>query len=103
MSSVEASHNPGQQRYEAHVDGELAGFAQYILTPELIVFTHTEVAPEHEGLGVGSTIARFALDDVREGGALRVLPTCPFIKGWIARHREYVPLVYGVPATTAKD
>ena len=103
MTDIVVTHAPDQTRYEARIDGELAGFAQYILTPELIVFTHTEVGPEHEGKGVGSAIARFALDDVRSSGTLRVLPMCPFIKGWIARHREYVPLVYGVPATTAKD
>ena len=83
-------------RYEARLDGELAGFAEYQLTDELIVFTHTEVDPRFEGQGVGSALARFALDEVRDAGDRKVMPLCPFIKGWIARHREYVPLVYGV-------
>jgi predicted GNAT family acetyltransferase len=100
---VVVTNNAGAKRYEAHLDGGLAGFAEYQLTDELIVFTHTEVDPAFEGKGVGSALARFALDDVREDGTRKVLPLCPFIKGWIERHREYVPLVYGVRASTATD
>ena len=54
-------------------------------------------------MGVGSTLAREALDDVRRDGARKVLPLCPFIKGWIQKHEELVPLVYGAPASTARD
>ncbi len=95
MSDVVVTNNEELKRYEGHLDGALAGFAEYQLTDELIVFTHTEVDPAFEGKGVGSAIARFALDDVRDAGARKVMPLCPFIKGWIARHRDYVPLVYG--------
>ena len=35
------------------------------------------------GRGVGSALARFALEDVRADGTRQVLPLCPFIKGWI--------------------
>ena len=94
---VVVTNAPDEKRYEARVDGALAGFAEYQLTDELIVFTHTEVDPAFEGRGVGSALARFALDDVRAAGTRKVMPLCPFIKGWIGRHREYVPLVYGAP------
>ena len=103
MTDVEMTHQPQTHRYEAHVGGELAGFAEYQLTDELVVFTHTEVDGRFEGQGVGSAIARAALDDVRREGSRRVLPLCPFIKGWIAKHRDYADLVYGAPATTARD
>jgi hypothetical protein len=29
MTDVATSHNPEASRYEAHLDGELAGFAEY--------------------------------------------------------------------------
>lgn len=103
MADVVTSHNPDKHRYEAHLDGELAGFAEYQLTDDLVVFTHTEVHRKFEGKGVGSALARFGLDDVRAGGTRKVLPLCPFIKGWIGKHREYVDLVYGAPASTATD
>lgn len=95
--------NPDQARYEALVDGSVAGFAAYQLTDDLIVFTHTEVDPAFEGQGVGSALARFALDDVRREGSRKVLAVCPFIKKWIRRHPDYFDLLYGAPATTAKD
>jgi uncharacterized protein len=103
MADVVVTHNPEQARYEARVGDTLAGFAQYQLTSELIVFTHTEVDDAFEGQGVGSSLVQQALDDVRASGTHRVLPLCPFVKGWISRHRDYVDLVYGAPASTARD
>lgn len=94
MSDVELIHNPEKKRYEAHLDGKLAGFAEYMLADRLTVFTHTEVDPEFEGRGIGGAIARFALDDVRDAGVNKVMPLCPFIKGWIQKHPDYQSLVY---------
>ena len=65
MAEIETVHNTDRSRYEAWIDGVRAGFAEYQLTDELIVFTHTEVDKKFEGQGVGSKLARFALDDVR--------------------------------------
>jgi predicted GNAT family acetyltransferase len=103
MTDVVTTHAPDAHRYEAHLDGELAGFAEYQLTDQLVVFTHTEVDERFEGRGVGSALARFALDDVRATGTRQVLPLCPFIKGWIGKHPDYTDLVYGAPVSTAKD
>ena len=96
MSDLVTTDNSEAHRYEAHLDGELAGFADYELSEHAIVFTHTEVDDAFEGKGVGSALARFALDDVRAGGqgdALRVVPSCPFIRGWIEKHPDYADLV----------
>jgi len=93
MSDVVVSDNPEEQRYEARLDGELAGFSQYHLTRSAIVFTHTEVDPAYKGRGVASAIARFALDDVRAKGERDVVPVCPFIHGFIDDHPEYADLV----------
>ena len=97
---IEVRRNDGDQRYEAWVDGVLAGFADFQVTDVLIVFTHTEVGDAYEGQGVGSAIARYALDDVRSTGTHRVLPMCPFIKGWMQRHPEYQDLAYGAGIST---
>ena len=93
MSDVEVRDNPEQSRYEAFVDGELAGFSAYHLTRSSIVFTHTEVFDRFEGHGVGSRLARGALDDVRAKGERDVVPVCPFIHGYIDDHAEYADLV----------
>lgn len=103
MTDVVTSHNPAASRYEARIDGELAGFAEYQMTDKLVVFTHTEVGDAYEGRGIGSALARYALDAVRAEGRHQVLPLCPFIKAWIGKHPDYTDLVYGAPASTARD
>jgi len=95
MSDVEVRNNPDKSRYEAWLDGTLAGFAEYQLRTEAIVFTHTEVSDEFEGRGVRGALARGALDDVRADGTRSVEPRCPFIEGWIGKHPDYQDLVRG--------
>ena len=93
MSDVQVTDNPAESRYEARVDGELAGFAAYETADDLITLTHTEVFDAYEGQGVGSALARAALDAVRADGSRKVLPRCPFIRGWIDKHPDYQDLV----------
>ncbi len=95
MADVEIRHDESGNRYQAYVDGELAGGAYYELDDQRIVFTHTEVDDAFEGKGVGSALARAALDDVRANSTRRVVPRCPFIKGWIEKHPDYEDLVHG--------
>lgn len=92
MTALDVINNADEHRYEARIDGELAGFAAYELADRRIIFTHTEVFPEFEGRGVGSALARGALDDVRAAGGPRVVPRCPFIRGWIDAHPDYAEL-----------
>ena len=94
MSDVEVRDNPAENRYEAWVDGELAGIAVYGLSEHAIVFLHTEVDDRFEGHGIGSALARAALDDVRAKGDRDVVALCPFIKGWIEKHPEYQDLLH---------
>jgi predicted GNAT family acetyltransferase len=93
VPDVEVTQNEAENRYEARVGGELAGSAYYDSADDLVVFTHTEVDDAFEGHGVGSALARFALDDVRADGGRKVYPRCSFIKGWIDRHPDYQDLL----------
>lgn len=83
---------PESERYEAFVDGMLAGFAAYTLRGDEVVFVHTDVDDAFGGRGVGGALAREGLDDVRRRG-LRAVPMCPFIAAWIRRHPGYHDLV----------
>ena len=56
------------------------------------MFTHTEIDDAFEGRGLGSILIRAALDAAR-GRGLAVRPDCPFVRGYIARHSEYLDLV----------
>lgn len=90
--TAEVHDEPDRSRFVAQVEGRLAGVAAYELAEGLITFTHTVVEDEVEGQGVGSALARTALDAARERG-LAVVPRCPFIAGWIDRHPDYADLV----------
>jgi predicted GNAT family acetyltransferase len=87
MNDVEVRNNPAEYRYEVWVDGELAGYTQYVLRSGRIAFVHTEVYEPYEGMGLGSQLARSALDDARARGLI-VMPYCPFIAGYIERHLD---------------
>ena len=84
--------NPPAHRYEALLDGRVVGISVYGLVDDRITFLHTEVDSEVEGLGVGSRLARGALDDVRQRG-LKLAVRCPFIAAWLKRHRDYADLI----------
>ncbi len=88
--------NPESHRYEARLDTRLAGFLDYRLRGGQIVLAHTDVDPELEGKGVGSALARFALEDARSRD-LGVVPRCPFVLAYLKRHPEFEDLVRPEP------
>ncbi|HEX6576284.1 MAG TPA: GNAT family N-acetyltransferase [Gemmatimonadaceae bacterium] len=90
MESVR--NNEAANRFELDIDGGEPAVSHYVRRNGTIVFTHTEVPPEHEGQGIGNTIAKAALDYARSEG-LRVVPRCQFIAAFIRRHPEYQDLV----------
>lgn len=93
--SVTVTDNPEQSRYEAADEsGVVAGFAEYETREGLLIFTHTEVYDAFEGQGVGSALARGALDQARTTG-LQVRPACDFIASFIDSHPEYQDLLTG--------
>lgn len=83
---------PDRGRYEASIDDVLVGVVEYQLDGGVITVTHTGVPDEFSGRGIASVLARHVLDDARSRG-LDVLPRCPYIAGWIARHLDYLDLV----------
>lgn len=91
MADVTITDNPAEGRFEAHLDGDLVGIAEYVLDDGIIDFTHTEV--RLEGHGIGSALVRGALDQVRAAGERQVVPHCPFFRGYIAKHPEYQALL----------
>jgi predicted GNAT family acetyltransferase len=87
------------------VDGEMAGVTDYRGRGAVRAFTHTEVEQRFAGQGLGSTLIRGALDDVR-AKEQHILPMCPFVRHFLDEHDEYLDLVmpvhraaFGLPAT----
>jgi predicted GNAT family acetyltransferase len=89
---IRVADDPAKHRYEAILDDQVVGVSVYELIGDQIVFLHTEVDSGLEGLGVGSRLAKGALDDVRRRG-LKVVARCPFIAGWLKRHPDYADLL----------
>lgn len=85
---------PERDRFEAHVDGELAGVLKYVRKRGRIALIHTEVLPAFEGKGVASSLVRHALDDARQRG-LKVIAICPYVQTYLERHPEDDDIVVG--------
>lgn len=89
----EVVDNVAESRYEIRADGDVAGFAAYTRSGDHVTFTHTEIDDAFEGRGLGSRLARAALDHTRQQHRT-VTPECPFIAGYIERHPEYNDLIH---------
>lgn len=90
MSAVR--DNPAQHRFEMDIAADATAIAAYRASPGVLTINHTEVPSHVEGRGHGTALVRGALDIIRERG-LKVVPRCPFVHAFIARHPEYNDLV----------
>lgn len=91
--AVSIEDRPDDDRYEARVEGELAGILTYHRHGQRITLVHTEVDDAFEGQGVGKELAVHALDAARAAG-LEVIPSCPFVAEYVRRHPDrYADLV----------
>ena len=94
---VQVRDAPDEHEFQAVSDGVVIGFSVYDTLGSSVVFTHTEIDPRFEGKGVGSTLVKTALDQVRASGR-DVVALCPYVKGWIARHPDYQDLLHKAPS-----
>jgi predicted GNAT family acetyltransferase len=84
--------NPEKHRFEIDLgDGSFA-IAEYTLPAGKIMFTHTEVPPQHGGKGLGTKLIEFALSAARQR-SLKVIPICPFFAAYMQRHAEVQDLL----------
>lgn len=90
--SIEVRDDAEAGAYVVDVDGERAGKAVYHMRGGRHLFVHTEVDERYSGMGVGTRLVRYALDDVRAVGGT-VVPICPFFAAYIERHPEYDDIV----------
>lgn len=88
MAEITVTNNQQASRWEAYDGEQLVGCADYVLTDETAIFTHTEVPSEFEGMGIAGQLVRTSLDDARSAGH-KVVPQCSFYADWIIKHPEY--------------
>ncbi len=82
--------NAERHRFELDAQGHIA-FSNYKRADGVLTILHTEVPKELEGHGIGSALVRGVLDLARARGE-KVIPVCPFVKGYMDRHPEYADL-----------
>ncbi len=97
-ASIDIRDNHAAHRFEAVLDGSVAGFVDYEAAPGRLVLIHTEVDPAYTGRGIGNRLAAGVLDEIRARG-LGVTPHCPFIAAYIRAHPAYRDLVVGARGT----
>ena len=83
--------NPAQSRFELDAGGVTA-FMKYRLAGNVMSLDHTETPVEARGRGIASQLVRGVLEEARSRG-LKVVPRCPFVTAYIARHPEFRDLV----------
>ena len=83
--------NKAQHRFELVVDGGIA-FANYRLTPQAVIITHTETPHALRGRGIASELVRGALELIRSDG-LKVIAGCGFVVDYLRKHPEDADLV----------
>lgn len=88
----EVVNNTAEGRFEVRLGDEVA-YTEYRVLASGILFPHTEVPSAFEGRGVASRLVRAAMAFARERKAM-VLPTCPFVAGYIRNHPEFHDLVH---------
>ena len=91
-TTVEVRDNPDESRFEAYVDGALAGFSAYVVGAGTVNFVHTEVDDAFEGQGVGSALVRQSLDQLAAREGVRATASCPVLRAWMRKHPEYLEL-----------
>jgi|DEB19_MinimDraft_3_1074340.scaffolds.fasta_scaffold38857_2 predicted GNAT family acetyltransferase len=82
--SIEVTRNDELSHFEIHLDGELAGFAEFRIRGNTMVFPHTVIDPKFGGKGLGGTLVAYALDEASMK-KLNVAPYCPFVAKIIAK------------------
>jgi uncharacterized protein len=89
MSAVR--DNKALGRFELDAEGATA-FANYRVTPQAVVITHTETPRALRGRGIASQLIKGSLDLIRADGH-KVIAGCGFVVDYLYKHPEYSDLM----------
>ena len=67
-------------------------FANYRLTPDTVIITHTETPRALRGRGIASELVKGALEIIRADG-LKVVAGCGFVVDYLQKHPEFADMV----------
>lgn len=89
---ITVENRPELGRFQLTLDGQVAGFSAYELRGAEFAFMHTQIEDGFAGRGLGDQLVAGALEQIRQQRG-SVLPYCPFVRSFLARHPEYQVLV----------
>lgn len=81
-----------QDRFTISVDGQQAGFTEFIDHDGQRIFPHTVVDEEFSGRGLATILVREALESTRDAG-LRIVPVCSMVAGFVEKNPEFNAIV----------
>lgn len=84
--------NTALRRFELALDQDALAAAYYRMEDGVVVLFHTEVPFEYSGQGVATKLADAIFPILRARGQ-KVLPTCEFMKRYVAKHPEWDDLL----------
>jgi uncharacterized protein len=82
--------NKALSRFEMDVEGAMA-FANYRMTPQAVIITHTETPRALRGRGIASELVKGALNLIRADGR-KVIAGCGFVVDYLHKHPEFADL-----------
>ncbi|MBR0716219.1 GNAT family N-acetyltransferase [Bradyrhizobium liaoningense] len=89
--SAAVRDNKDKNRFELDVGSEVA-FANYRLTPQALIITHTETPRSLRGRGIASELVKGALELIRADGK-KVIAGCGFVVHYLHKHPEDADLI----------
>lgn len=82
------AHNAATQRFETTIDGHTAYLSYQIIDERTWNIDHTIVPDALGGRGLGSALAKTALDFARDHN-IKIVPSCSFVAHYINKHQDY--------------
>jgi len=85
-------HEEDSSRFVLMDDDVFAGEVLYEINGDLMLLLTAEVPRDLRGQGYGKIVVRRTLETIRDAGAYRVQPVCPFIAKFMMQHPEFQAL-----------
>lgn len=90
---TEVKRNDSQ--FDLYQDGKEAGLLEYNRAKEgILEITHTEVAEEYNGKGLGKELVKAAVEAAKKDG-LKIVSSCPYAKKMIEKTPEFKDILAG--------
>ncbi len=91
FENINLNKNVEKNRFEIEVNGYFA-FIDFKESSSRISLIHTEAEPELAGTGAAQAVVEKTLEYIKESGK-KLLPFCPYVFGYIKRHKEWKEIV----------